>query len=252
MKPVPPLREPAPFAVNATAAKAPPVIEFRPAEQMSEADKLLVADSESSIAEHASRSGIDFTPGGWNYQQIVCSALPNHLFLKYTREAGTASETLFTASIPRNGDGRVRVIPVRRRGYSLFSPAPINALTISAFNHIRAEEAESQRAQSWLGNGLCYAALAGAHPRVAGPDSEPTLGHPVPALSAFLDVKNNDGEVIRFVDEAASLRPMAWSMTFTQKGKLVKVTHTTAAEYTLRPVPKNPPATAPRPVPAAN
>ena len=248
MKPVPPARQAAPFAVDVPVAKGSTEIEFRAAEQLSPADKLLVADAEGSIAEHASRSGIDFTPGGWNYQQIVCPALPNHLFLKYTREAGTASETLFTASIPRNGDGRVRIIPVRRRGYSLFSPAPINALTISAFNHIRAEEPEPQRAQSWLGNGLCYASLAGAHPRVSAPDAEPTLAHPVPALSAFLDVKNNDGEVIRFADEAALPHPMVWSMTFTQKGKLLKATHAPAAQYSLHSVPKEAPST-PRPVP---
>lgn len=250
LKPVPPLRQPAPFAVDATAEKAFPVVEFRAADQMSQTDKLLVADAESSIAEHVARSGIDFASNGWTYQQIACPALPNHLFLRYSRETGTASETLFTASIPRNGEGRVRIIPVRRRGYSLFSPAPINALTLSAFNHIRAEEPEQQRAQSWLGNGLCYAALAGAHPRISAPDTEPALGHPVPALSAFLDVQNNDGEVIRFADEAASPHPMVWSMTFTQKGKLVKATHTPAAEYALHPVPKEAPST-PRPVPAA-
>lgn len=251
-KPVPPLRPPAPFSVEASAPQAAQTIEFRSAEAMSQADKLLVADAESSIAEHASRSGIEFTSAGWAYRQVVCPALPNHVFLQYTREAGTASETRFSASIPRNGDGRVRIIPIRRRGYSLFSPTPVNALTISAFNHIRAEESEPQREQSWLGNGLCYAALAGAHPRVPAPDAEPSLDHPVPALSAFLDVKNNEGEVIRFADEAASPRPMVWSMTFTQKGKLVKATRTPADEYTVHPVPKDLPVTDPRPVPAAN
>lgn len=251
LKPVPPLRSPAPFSVDAAAQNAPQTIEFRSSEAISRADKLLVADAESSIAEHASRTGIDFTQGGWSYQQVVCPALPNHLFLQYAREAGTASETLFSASIPRNSDGRVRIIPIRRRGYSLFSPAPINALTISAFNHIRAEEPESQRAQSWLGNGLCYAALAGAHPHLPVPSAEPAPGHPVPALAAFLDVKNNDGEVIRFADEAAKSRPMIWEMTFSQKGKLLKATHAPATLYEAHPVPKDTAATPPRPVPAA-
>ncbi len=110
--------------------------------------------------------------GTWNATQVVCPALPHHLFLRYTRNNGTGDVTVFTASIPRNGDGRVRIIPIQRRGYSLFSPAPINALTISAFNHIRAEEPDDQRAANWLGNGLCYAALAGGHPRMPDPDAD--------------------------------------------------------------------------------
>jgi hypothetical protein len=251
LKPVPPPRSPAPFQGDTAAQNTADTVEFLPSEAMTKADKLLAANAESSIAEHSARTGIDFTQGGWSYQQVVCPALPNHLFLQYAREAGTASETLFSASIPRNGDGRVRIIPIRRRGYSLFSPAPINALTISAFNHIRAEEPESQRAQSWLGNGLCYAALAGAHPHLPDSGAEPRPGHPVPALGAFLDVKDNDGEVIRFADEAAKPRPMIWEMTFSQKGKLLKATHGPAALYEAHPVPKNMAATPPRPVPAA-
>ena len=70
--------------------------------------------------------------------------------------------SVFSASVPRNGAGRVRIVPILKRGYSLFSPAPINALTISAFNHIRAEEGEAANSD-WLGNALCYAALAGSH-----------------------------------------------------------------------------------------
>jgi hypothetical protein len=92
-------------------------------------------------------------------------ALPEHLFLRFTRNDGAGDVSLFSASIPR-GEGRVRIIPIQRRGYSLFSPAPINAMTISAFNHIRDEE-RSDQAPDWLGTGLCYAALAGAHPQAA-------------------------------------------------------------------------------------
>jgi len=240
MKPVPALATPSPFAPDAlNTARA---VEFRPEGAITQADKLIVANAESSIAEHAGRGGIDFSGSGWTYEQIVCPALPNHLFLQYKRAAETGSETMFSASIPRGAEGRVRIIPIRRRGYSLFSPAPVNALTISAFNHIRAEEPESQRTEGWLGNALCYAALAGARPQLPPADSEALPGHPAPALGAFLHVRNRDGEVIQFTDSAATPMPMIWTMTFTQKGRLVKAAHGPAPMTSARPVPKDVPA----------
>lgn len=237
LKPVPPVVAPAPFGVEASAMDASRGIEFVAAESMSETDRRLAELAEGAIAEQAARVGIDFAGGGWSREQIVCPALPNHLFVRSMRAEGTGSESSFSVSIPRGGEGKVRVIAIRRKGYSLFSPAPVNAMTISTFNHIRAEEPETQRTQGWLGNGLCYAALAGARPRVPEANAEPAVEHPVPALDAVLCVKNGDGEVVQFVDEAAAPKPMLWTMNFTEQGKLVKASHEAASSYTLRPVP---------------
>lgn len=215
---------------------------------MTQQDRLLLANAESSIAERAGLGGFELEQGNWSAEQIVCPALPHHLFLRYTRNNGRGDVTEFSVSIPRNGEGRVRMIPIQRRGYSLFSPAPINALTISAFNHIRAEEPEEQRPENWLGNGLCYAALAGGHPQLPLPDASPAPGKPVPAVDAILDV-NNKGEVVRFADEAARPKPMLWTMEFARGGKLMKATHTPVALWSEKPVPPQG-AVAQRPVPA--
>ncbi len=249
-KPVPAAVAPAPFTVDSTQRQMARSIEFRAADAITQPDRRLMVDAEASIAEHAGLSGFELQQGTWGATQIVCPALPHHLFLRFVRNNGTGDVTVFTASIPRNGDGQVRIIPIQRRGYSLFSPAPINALTISAFNHIRAEEPENQRATNWLGNGLCYAALAGGHPRVPDPDETPVMGKPVPALSAVLAVQSA-GETIRFADEAAVPHPMLWTMEFTRKGRLTKAIHTAAALYSQKSVPVTPGVSAPRPVPPA-
>jgi hypothetical protein len=240
-KPVPQAVEPKPFPTNGQIQNRQLSIEFRPADQMTEQDKLLVANSESSIAEHAGFVGFELDQQKWNYQQIVCPALPNHLFLQYTRNNGEGDLTVFSASIPRDGEGRVRIVPILRRGYSLFSPAPINALTISAFNHIRAEE-PTTGSSDWLGNGLCYAALAGAHPQIVSPDAVPGVNKPIPALMAVLDVNLDakNEEVIRFADASALPRPMAWSMTFSRNGKLIKATHSPAPMATIVPASEQP------------
>ena len=129
-------------------------VEFRAVDQMTEQDRDLEADAESSIGERAGFAGMEFNQGKWSYQQMVCpGAAQPPLPASSRATAATGDVSVFTASIPRGGEGRVRIIPILRRGYSLFSPAPINALTISAFNHIRAEEHPGQGARLAGGTG---------------------------------------------------------------------------------------------------
>jgi hypothetical protein len=228
---------PKPFSTVATRQTPLYTVDFRSADQISEQDRLLLADSESSIAEHAGFAGLEFSRDNWKSRQIVCPTFPNHLFVQYTRNNGAGDVSVFSASIPRNGNGRVRVVPILKRGYSLFSPAPINALTISAFNHIRAEDSETANSD-WLGNALCYAALAGARPEIVAPGADPALHKPIPALSAAMDVQMQPRgvEVIRFDDNAARPHATEWQMTFTQQGKLIKAAHRPASMMAVKAV----------------
>jgi hypothetical protein len=215
----------------------PHSVEFKTAEQMTEKDRLLAANAEGSIGEDAKYAGLEFNKGAWSYQQVVCPALPNHIFLRFLRNNGAGDMSMFTASIPRGDEGRVRIIPIQRRGYSLFSPAPINALTISAFNHIRGEENPDQdpeKAPDWLGTVLCYEALAGGHPQVATISGNPdTEKFPV-ASEALLSVGNNGGAVLSFTDMSTKPRPTRWSMTFDRKGKLIKGGHAPAELLSIK------------------
>ena len=209
----------------------PHSVEFRTLDQMTERDRLQAANAESSIAEQARYSNLEFNQGQWIYQQVFCPALPNHIFLRFLRNNGTNDLTVFTASIPRGEEGHIRIVPIQRRGYSLFSPAPINALTISAFNHIRAEESPDQdpaKAPDWLGTALCYAALAGGHPQAATLSDHPETEKFPPAGAALLVIGNNGGAELSFVDVSTAPHPMRWSMTFDRKGKLMKGGHVPA------------------------
>ncbi len=231
-------QRPMPFSPGSETAVPAAAIKFRSYEQMSRQDRDLAADAESAIGERAGFAGLEFNEGKWSYRQIVCPALPNHLLLQFTRNNGTGDVSVFSASIPRGGDGRVRIIPILRRGYSLFSPAPINALTISAFNHIRAEE-HSDEPPKWLETGLCYAALAGAHPQVGPP--EETEDRKLPAAPpGRLTIPLNGGAVISFTDVSAIPRPMQWTMTFNGKGKLLKATHSSAPRSREKAVERTP------------
>lgn len=236
---VPAATDSKPFSTIATRTTPVYTVEFRSADQLTQQDRLLLADAESSIAEHAGFAGLEYQQSSWNYRQIVCPTFPGHLFLQYTRNNGVGDTTVFSASIPRNGEGRVRIVPILRRSYSLFSPTPINAMTISTFNHIRAEEGETANAD-WLGNALCYAALAGSQPQIVSADAEPALHKPIPALNAVMNVQMQAHgiEMIRFDDAASRPHSMEWTMTFTHQGKLIKATHRPASMLTAKPVPQ--------------
>src|SRR5580692_3474616 len=135
--PAPLLPAGVPFTIDNATPDTARFIHVRSAADMTQHDRDLEADAESSIQERAGFQNLEFNEVTWTYQQLDCEALPNHLFLRFSRNDGTRAMSMFSAAIPRNGDGRVHIIPIVRKGYSLFSPAPIAALTIAAFNHIR-------------------------------------------------------------------------------------------------------------------
>jgi hypothetical protein len=225
VRPVAEVPRPMPFPPNTEDSGRAHSIEFLAPDRMAQRDSNLAAGAEAAIAERAGFAGLEFNQGKWSYQQIICPALPNHLYLRFTCNDGAGDVSLFSASISR-GEGRVHIIPIQRRGYSLFSPAPINALTIAAFNHIRAEE-HSDSAPVWLGTGLCYAALAGNAEFPA-------------AMQAVLEIPSRGGAIIRFTDMAVARQPMEWTMTFDGKGKLLKATHLPAPlvrEKEIHPAP---------------
>jgi hypothetical protein len=239
-KPVPALKEPAPFPVDSVPLAQGLTIEVRTPEQMTEKDRLLEADAESSIAERAGFADLEFNAGKWSYRQLVCPDFPNHLFLRFTRDNGAGDQSVFSASIPRNGEGHVRIIPILRRSYSLFSPAPINEITIAAFNHIRAEE-KAESSPSWVGTALCYAALAGANP-VALPMGDASLPGGFPAADApELEVVSAGGEIIHLADASAKPRPVVITMTFNKKGRLLKVKRPVDVVSKPTPVPAGSP-----------
>jgi hypothetical protein len=224
VKQVPEAVQPLPYSADIEIATSVAPIEYRTFDRMTEKDRLQAADAEASIGEHVHYEALEFNQGKWSYQQVVCPVFRNHIFLRFTRNNGAGDVSMFTASVPTNGEGRVRIIPIQMRGYSLWSPAPINALTISAFNHIRAEEQD--QSPDWLETGLCYAALAGGHP-VAAKLTEDSNSLKFPAaVAAELTIPIHDGEEVSFTDVSASPRMMEWTMIFNRKGKLMKAKHT--------------------------
>ena len=231
-----PIPTPSPFPLDVPGRPATS-LEFRAPEAMTVADRSLAEGSQDEIARRAgltgirfSGSGTDSSLGSWGYEQAVCPVFPNHLVLEYSRSNGPGDVTLFSVVIPRGGEGHVRVIPVRRRGYSLWTPASSNALTLNDFNHIVKEEGALPG--DWATTGLCYAALAGGHVRallVTWKAEEQKFPLVMPMT---LDVSRKGGAELRFADSSGlpDERSTAWDMEFAQNGQLVKVRRRPARE----------------------
>jgi hypothetical protein len=244
---------PAPFDSSGGSGRAQP-IEYRTLEQMTAQDREVAANAESSIGEHTKFADLEFNQdsqqkGSWSYEQVVCPALPQHVFLSFRRNNGVGDVSMFTASIPRGGEGQVRIIPIQLRGYSLFSPAPVNAMTVAAFNKIWAEENPDRApAPEWLGVGLCYAALAGGHPQLPPVDDDAVPKKLIAENKGILEVSNGGGAVMTFNDVSVPKRTMNWSLSFDRNGKLLKASHSAAQPIRVIVVKPNPVNTNPKAV----
>jgi hypothetical protein len=235
-KPIPEAKNLTPFSSSTSAYGIAQFVVYRPLDQMSPGDRDLAAKTLPAIRDAAAFAGIEFEKEKWQYRQLECQALPGHLFLLFAGDSGVSDASLFSAAIPRAGKGRVRVIPVARRGFSLFSPAPVNALAMAAFNRIRAQEPAAPPAD-WLSTSLCYAALteprlevsASSHP---SPEANLALSFP-PTLEVGVDGKST----VRFVNVAEPRQPMQWALTFDPKGRLIRVEHFPTPSYATTIVP---------------
>ena len=231
--PVRPMPTPFPLDVSTGRVQA---LEFRSPEAMTAADRELAASAQVEIARRASLQGfrLDESASAWGFEQAVCPVFPQHLVLEYSRLNGNGDVSLFAAVVPR-GEGHVRVIPVRRRSYSLFTPASSNALTLNDFNHM-VQEGGSGVSPDWLTLSLCYAALAGGHVRAALLPAVPA-DEVYPLLApAKLSVSRKGGAAVYFSDSTHEVKPMEWELLFAQSGRLLKVKHVGARELVERPV----------------
>ena len=164
-RPVPATEIVAPFSLDASPAASANPVEFRSESQMSEMDRNLAASAEPSIHEGATMAGIDFNTGNGATKSLFARLCRVTFFCCSMRIMAQAIEAFSRPRFRAAAWAVSASFPIQRRGYSLFSPAPVNALAIAAFNRIRADESASNTAD-WFATAWCDAALTGSHPAV--------------------------------------------------------------------------------------
>ncbi len=220
-----------------TAQAGSHFIVYRAPAQMSREDRAWTAKSMPAIREAAAFAGMEFGAAQWSYRQLDCRALPGHLFLLFANRRGPGDTSRFTASISRAANGRLRILPVERRGDSLFALTPTDALALAFFSRIRAEEPESQHAD-WLATSLCYAALTVPDETIAlspreAPDTNLALSFP-----PSIELGRGGDSTVRFVNVDAASPPFEWTLNFNAKGDLVAANRFPVPAYATRVIPK--------------
>jgi len=197
-------------------------LEFRAPAEMTAEDRTVAEGAQTEIARRAELQGFHLMEGsGWGYEQAVCPAFPEHVILEYSRLDGPGDVTLFSAVVPRGGEGHVRVVPVRRRGYSLWTPASSNALTLNDFNHMVKEGGLSP---DWMTLSLCYTALAAGHVRAALiPQTRAGEQYPLAAPPILTVDSKRSGAEVRMVDASMPRPKGEWVFEYDGSGHLKKV-----------------------------
>ncbi len=225
-----------PFALDVPPAERINSVEYLSGHSMAVQDRQAVARARALIWTKAVRAGFDLDKGKWTYQQIVCPVLPRHILLFYSRNRGVDDVSEFSAILLRNSNAAVRILPILHRSYALFPPAPVNPISISDFNLLRAQDNPGKKVD-WLTTSLCYAALTGAHvvlPRQAASHSDVDV--PL-GMNPLLQIAVDGSATVRIDDLEAPQRPKEWKLSFDKNGNLLHVAVIAVAPLKVTPLP---------------
>src|SRR6201994_569168 len=172
----------APVSVKDAPLSAPPPVialdHLEPA-QMNAADYEVVSNLSAELSKQAALANFDISRPAWHYQQIVCPAFPDYVFLSFGHGADDSGSSRFAALLPRN-DAQVRVVSTYAHGLLPFEASWNRPGTFEVFNGMLRQErgtAPLSHAPNWLMIAVCYAEVSGYPVQVLNvlPNPAPTL-----------------------------------------------------------------------------
>jgi hypothetical protein len=193
--------------------------------QMSNADYEVVSNLSAELSKQAALANFDISGPAWRYQQIVCPAFPDYVFLSFTHGPDDSGSSRFAALLPRN-DAQVRVVSTYAHGLLPFEASWNRPGTFEVFNGMLRQErgtAPLSHAPNWLMIAVCYAELSGYPVQVLN-----ILPNPAPTLDV-LRLGANRPQMIIGADQSADVtfsdvsRPGVttnWSLHFDRHGQI--------------------------------
>ena len=130
---------------------------------MNAADYDVVSNLSPELSKQAALANFDISNPGWHYQQIVCPAFPDYVFLAFTHGADESGSSRFVAMLPRNS-ARVRIVSTYAHGLLPFDASWNRPGTFEVFNGMLRQERGTtplSHARNWLMIAVCYAELSG-------------------------------------------------------------------------------------------
>jgi hypothetical protein len=229
-----------PSAAQLTGGPVPPhssylALEHLPPSQINRPDASLIRARQRDIFAEAAFFGYDLTASGWDYELSVCPILPNQLVLHYKKSFSGGAQSLFTALVPR-ADGRVYVVPILYRNATPFRSSTGSDRTIAVFNRIVPPDVAQKAVQpdgKWLVLGLCYADIAYGNANALNiPGAEVGLTRaPIPLLRVS---EVHTGRAVVFTDRNAPGEYLVWTLTFSDRGRLIAASAAQLSDYVAR------------------
>jgi hypothetical protein len=222
--------------IGSTPLATPPSVisleHLQPA-QMSAADYEVVSNLSPELSKEAALANFDISGAGWQYQQIVCPAFPDYVFLAFTHGSDPNGSSRFVAMLPRNS-ARVRILSTYAHGLLPFEASWNRPGTFEVFNGLLRQErgtAPLSSAPNWLVIAVCYAELSGYPVQVLSAKAwpEPTLD--------LLRLDANRPQMIIGADRSADVtfsdvsRPAIttnWMLHFNRRGEITAASRAAA------------------------
>jgi hypothetical protein len=193
--------------------------------QMSNADYEVVSNLSAELSKQAALANFDISNAAWHYQQIVCPAFPDYVFLAFTHGPDESGSSRFVALLPRN-DSQVRVVSTYAHGLLPFEASWNRPSSFEVFNGMLRQERGTSplsHAPNWLLVAVCYAELSGYPVQVPSviPNPEPTLD--------LLRLGANQPQMVIGPDQSADVtfsdvsRPTIttnWTLHFDRRGQI--------------------------------
>jgi hypothetical protein len=193
--------------------------------QMNAADYDVVSNLSPELSKQAAFANFDISNPGWHYQQIMCTAFPDYVFLAFTHGADESGSSRFAAMLPRNS-AQVRIVSTYAHGLLPFDASWNRPGTFEVFNgmlrDVRGMEPLS-RAHNWLMIAVCYAELSGCPVQVLNyaplPDKSLDLLR-LDANQPQMLIESDQSADVTFSDVSRPTITTNWSLHFDRHGQI--------------------------------
>jgi hypothetical protein len=217
-----------PSPIGHTPLAASPTVlalEHLSAAQMSNADQEVVSHLRAELSREAALANFDISQPAWHYEQVVCPAFPDYVFLAFGHGADEEGSSRFTAILPRDS-AEVHIISTYAHGLLPFEASWNRPGSFEVFNGILRQErgrTPLSYAPNWLLIGICYAELSGYPVQVLSTLPLPDLTLDLLRLNANrpqMVIGSNQSAHVTFSDVSRPNATTNWDLGFNHEGEL--------------------------------
>jgi hypothetical protein len=193
--------------------------------QMNAADYDVVSNLSPELSKQAALANFDISNPGWHYQQIVCPAFPDYVFLAFSRGADDSGSSRFVAMLPRN-TAQVRIISTYAHGLLPFDASWNRPGTFEVFNGMLRQERGTtplSHARNWLMIAVCYAELSGYPVQVLNYSPLPDESLDLLRLDANqpqMLIESDQSADVTFSDVSRPTLTTNWTIHFDRHGQI--------------------------------